>query len=725
MKKRGDETMQISKAFIVRISILFLNFLSQPVFAITFNYHTTANAWAEVGWFDSYFGLVGAYDNDAKEANNARSYATAYFDEETILGGDYVGISALADASIKPNELVLSAEVTGSYEQDIGWYLMEYFYQDANSTIEGILQIDEFPAGAPCSLQIDISFPNETWKARRAWKLYIESFSDFFVAGRDNQGDYGELSGTIDAYAGEEIYVFMGIADNGYADHDFEALGDGKLTINASLAAVKKFIAKAYGPIPADGSIYNDTSVSLEWWPGDTAASHDLYFGSSFDDVNDGINGTFQGNHTATSFIAGSGESAYPDDLVPDTTYYWRIDEVEADGRKHKGDIWSFRIAPKTAYDLNPADGEEFVETDVTLSWTAGLGAESHTVYFSDNFEDVNNAAKGSPQESTTYTPGILESRKFYYWRVDEYDGLATYKGEVWSFSTPGAVGSPNPYNGAVNVNQTTILTWIASDNAESHQVYFGTDEDAVRNATTSSPEYKGSKNLDDEKYDPGQLAMETTYYWRIDEIEGQNTQKGNVWTFTTADYLVVDDWEFYNDIDPPSPASNTIFAYWMDGYTNPNVNGALIGYDPPQPSYVELNVVHGGKQSMPYIYDIDGKYAEASLTLSSPRNWTASDVKTLTIWFHGDLVNDPAPIYVTIANTTGTPVTVTYEDPSATQIHAWTKWDIPLQTFADQGINLMDVDSIILGIGNKTNPPGGAGKVYFDDIGLHPLPES
>ena len=185
--------------------------------------------------------------------------------------------------------------------------------------------------------------------------------------------------------------------------------------------------------------------------------------------------------------------------------------------------------------------------------------------------------------------------------------------------------------------------------------------EDAVRNATTASPEYKGSKNLDDEKYDPGQLAMEKTYYWRIDEVEGQNPQKGNVWPFTTADYLVVDDWESYNDIDPPSPASNTIFAYWMDGWANPNVNGALIGYDPPQPSYVELTVVHGGRQSMPYVYNIDGKYAEASLTLSSPRNWTASDVKTLTIWFHGDLVNDPAPIYVTISNTTGTPVTVTH----------------------------------------------------------------
>jgi hypothetical protein len=125
----------------------------------------------------------------------------------------------------------------------------------------------------------------------------------------------------------------------------------------------------------------------------------------------------------------------------------------------------------------------------------------------------------------------------------------------------------------------------------------------------------------------------------------------------------------------------------------------------------------------MPYEFDITGKYAEATLTLTSPRDWTASDVKTLTIWFHGDLVNDAAPIYVAIANATGTPAVVAHSDPAATQIHAWTQWDIPLQTFADKGINLTNVNMITIGIGNKTNPPGGSGKMYFDDIGLHPLP--
>jgi hypothetical protein len=472
-------------------------------------------------------------------------------------------------------------------------------------------------------------------------------------------------------------------------------------------------------PNPADGDIVKDTWVSLSWSPGDYADSHNIYIGENRDEVEAGTGDTFRANQTNTDYAIGFTGYPYPDGAVKGTTYYWRIEDVEADGvTTHSGPVWSFTIAPKTAYNPDPADSEESVDPNVVLSWTPGYGAILHTVFFGDDYNSVNDAVVGAQQGIANFKPGPLETGKVFYWRVDELHPTGMVKGEIWSFSTPGAVGSPNPYNGAVNVKQTSILTWIAADNAASHQVYFGTDEDAVRNATTASPEYKGSKNLDDEKYDPGQLEQDMTYYWRIDEVDGQ-TQKGSVWTFTTADYIVVDDWESYNDIDPPDPASNTIFAYWLDGYGT-TTNGALAGND--LPPYCAQDVVHGGRQSMPYVFDINGKFAEATLTLDTPRDWTQNGVDTLTIWFHGDLVNDAAPIYVAISNTTGAPVVETHGDPAATQIHAWTRWDISLQAFADKGINLTDVNAITIGIGDKNNPPGGSGKLYFDDIGLYLL---
>jgi len=189
----------------------------------------------------------------------------------------------------------------------------------------------------------------------------------------------------------------------------------------------------AFRPEPANGAMLEASWVSLSWRPGDIAVSHDVYLGDNFDDVNDGAEGTFVGNQTETKLIVGFPGFAYPDGLVPGTTYYWRIDEVNdtEPNSPWKGDVWSFWIPPKTAYEPNPPDGAKFVATEVKLGWTGGFGTKLHTVYFGDNFDDVNNAVVGLPQSATTYTPGTLDLDKAYYWRVDEFDGADTYKGDV------------------------------------------------------------------------------------------------------------------------------------------------------------------------------------------------------------------------------------------------------------------------------------------------------
>jgi hypothetical protein len=153
----------------------------------------------------------------------------------------------------------------------------------------------------------------------------------------------------------------------------------------------------ALSPEPADGAIIEDTWANLSWRSGDYAVSHDVYFDENFDDVDAGAESTFQGNQTTMLVTVGFPGFAYPDGLVPGTTYYWRIDEVnEAEPNSPwKGDIWSFSIPPKTAYFPDPADGAESVGVDDSLSWTAGFGAKLHTVYFGETFEEVDSAAGG------------------------------------------------------------------------------------------------------------------------------------------------------------------------------------------------------------------------------------------------------------------------------------------------------------------------------------------
>jgi hypothetical protein len=461
-------------------------------------------------------------------------------------------------------------------------------------------------------------------------------------------------------------------------------------------------------PDPADGALHLDTWVSMGWQAGDHAVSHDVYFSDSFDAVNEGAEGTFQGNQTDMFFVAGFPGFPVPDGLVPGMTYYWRIDEVNDSNPDSpwKGDVWSFTIPPKTAYAPDPADGAESVDVDVQLSWTGGFGAKLHTVFFGETFDEVENAAGGLPQGTATYNPGPLKMAKTYYWRVDEFDVVETHKGDVWSFITDGAVANPNPSKGTVDITQTPVLTWTPGFGA-SHEVYFGTD--------ASSLELKGGGDLGSESFDPGQLEWNTTYYWRIDEANSANADSpwtGPLWSFTTANFLIIDDFESYNDLDPADPASNRIFLAWIDGFDNPAMNGSVVGY--ANSPFAEQTIVHSGSQSMPMAYDNAVGKSEATSTLTSNRDWTVNGVDTLTIWYRGDTANAAETMYVILNGTAG----VDNDNPEAAQSAVWTEWNIDLQAFADQGVNLSNVTSITLGLSSVT---GGTGMMYFDDIRLYP----
>jgi hypothetical protein len=111
-------------------------------------------------------------------------------------------------------------------------------------------------------------------------------------------------------------------------------------------------------------------------------------------------------------------------------------------------------------------------------------------------------------------------------------------------------------------------------------------------------------------------------------------------------------------------------------------------------------------------------KFSNVKLTGTVGAQWGHQDI--------GILSNAAERLYVAVSNSAGAPVVVYHDNPSATTITAWTEWVVPLQKFADQGINLKNVDRIALGLGTRGNmtAPGGAGKMYFDDIRLN-RPES
>jgi hypothetical protein len=618
-------------------------------------------------------------------------------------------------------------------------------------------------------------------------------------------------------------------------------------------------------PAPADRIVYEDTWANVSWAAGAFAVSHDVYFGENYDDVLNGSETVFQGNQATNFFVIGFPGFPYPDGLVPGTTYYWKVDEVNDQNPDSPwtGDVWRFTVPSYEAWKPMPPDKARLVDPETDLSWNPGWGGRMHTVYFGDTFDDVNNATGGTPQLTTSYELDTLGIGTTYYWRVDEFTGAVTYPGHVWSFTTgdaslggikgeyfnnvtltgtpvlsrsepgidynwggdapgPGVdapvfsvrwtgelnvpftetytfytnvyaairlwvddelvvdnwmahhmvieyqakkdleVGTvpivmeianvagggygggatmqaqlswsnpslpkeiipqtalllpvralrPNPYNGAVDVKQTSVLRWTAGDDAASHQVYFGTDEEAVRNADASSPEYKGSTDLGSETLDPGKLDWDANYFWRVDAVNDTNPDspwKGDVWGFKTANYLVVDDIEGYTDNDA---AGEAIWQTWVDGF-GVTENGSTVGN--LVPPYAERTIVHKGRQSMPFFYDNSAAtYSEAELALGGI-DLTENGGAVLTISFRGIADNGADSLYVALDG-----AAVYHDDPAAAQIAAWMEWDIPLQAFIDQGVDVTNAGKVVVGVGDKTNT-GGVGTMYFDDIAVRP----
>jgi hypothetical protein len=498
----------------------------------------------------------------------------------------------------------------------------------------------------------------------------------------------------------------------GRADHD-QSQGFGQIIL--SDVAVGNDAPIARQPEPKDGAVHDSFFGILSWKSGLYADSHDVYIGDNFNDVNDGTGGTFIGNRTKDLLVVGFPGFPFPNGLDSETTYYWRVDEVNDANPESpwKGNIWSFSVLlPLTAWDHEPDNGAEFVDLDTTFTWRSGYGAQQHIFYLGESFVEVNNATAGITLRTPSYSPGPLEREKVLYWRVDEFDGNETHKGDVLAFTTPGAAGNSWPANGETDVPMTVTLEWRAADNATSHELYFGTDANAVKNATKASPEYVGARPRGSESFEPGKLAWHTKYYWRVDAVYPTETIKGLVWSFETAAFLTVDDFESYNNIDPPDAASNRIFDKWIDGFGT-TTNGALVGHD--RTPYTERYIVHGGHQSMNFRYDNAGKTSEATLTLVERRNWTDEGVTKLSLWHWGKDTNAPDRIYIALNDT----AVVYCNDPAATQLSEWRNWVIDLVAF---GVNLTDVDSITIGIGTKDAPlpGGGTGMMYFDDIRLY-----
>ena len=235
--------------------------------------------------------------------------------------------------------------------------------------------------------------------------------------------------------------MFFVSGTNSGVDGRYNLTSEGeKMFLNAiryMLGASKR--VKAYNPEPADGIFHEDTWVNLSWMPGESAVTHDVYLGDSFEDVASGTGEVFRGNQTTTSFLVGLPGYPYSDGLVPGTTYYWRVDEFDG-AVTHKGAIWNFttpeslvskQVLWLDASDIdgdgdtndNPADGDDVtiwadksgngndaVGSTVPSYSTSAINGKA-AVHFQPNEYLVGQNGFGPNITATVFIVGVLHSK--------------------------------------------------------------------------------------------------------------------------------------------------------------------------------------------------------------------------------------------------------------------------------------------------------------------------
>jgi hypothetical protein len=519
---------------------------------------------------------------------------------------------------------------------------------------------------------------------------------------------------------------------------------------------------RAENPVPAVGAVDIPRDGVVSWEAGQFAQTHDVYLGTAFADVNTASRADAKG------VLAGQGQAETtfdpPGSLTYGQTYYWRVDEVNKtpDNTIFKGEVWSFTVEPY-GYPITPVaatassyqagmepektiDGSGLtgdlhgtVETTMWLSagagpawiqyefdqvyrlhqlqvWNSnqmveaflGFGAKEVTIETSVDgttwapVGDVPqfNRAPGAPDyaPNTTVSLGGVEAKYVKLTINSNWGGMAPQAGlsEVRFFYIPLQARAPQPAPDATGVSVDTELNWRPGREAGSHKVYFGTDANAVVQGTAA-------KTVSDHSYSPGVLNLDTTYYWRVDEVNTV-TYPGDVWSFTTQDSKVVDDFESYTD-----QAGAEVFSAWVDGFDDPAKNGAVVGLGTAvNGTFGETTIIHGDKQSMPFAYDNStAPLSEATVTFDTPQDWTASGIKSLSLWFQG-VAGNGGQLYVKINGTK-----IVYDGEAADLARpTWQVWNLDLS----QAGKVNSVRSLTIGIEGA----GAKGTLYVDDIRLY-----
>ncbi len=509
----------------------------------------------------------------------------------------------------------------------------------------------------------------------------------------------GNASGWVAHYVpGDTFRGFVRIEDHTGAPVDIDNL--------IAVAEYAESLNTASGPQPDGGAVDVPRDVVLSWAPGDSAVTHDVYFGASFDDVN----AASRSNPLGVLLSQGQAGTTFdpPGVLDFDTTYYWRIDEVNGapDNTIFRGDIWSFtaepfsypienviatsngssepEAGPENTINNSGLNASDQHATDSSDMWLAGIPAdeplyiqyEFDTVYklyemlvwnYNVQFElllgfgakDVTveyseNGTDWATLGDVEFNRATAKSTYVANTTVD-FQGVAAKYVRLTLHGSWGGM----PQGGLSEVRFTYIpvqprepqpadgAVGLSPDVTLTWRAGREADVHEVYLSTSKAAVEDGTALLDAigaASYTPTDVEFGSRYYWQIHEVN--DAEAIAAWAGPVWTFVTTEfaTIEGFETYDDEIDAGTTIFDTWLDGWVNET--GSTVGYF--EAPFAEQTIVRTGRQSMPLTYDNTQApfYSEAERTWESPQDWTGSGADTLLLYVRGN-----APDFVEAAD--------------------------------------------------------------------------
>ena len=545
--------------------------------------------------------------------------------------------------------------------------------------------------------------------------------------------------------------------------------------LEGSVGGVPKGASK---PVPSNALTDVERDQDLTWNPGAYAVAHNVYMSTSYDEVNDASAGALIADHHDVNRLAIDrlefGTTYYwrvdevngtPDQTtftgpiwnftVEPKSYILSSDSIVAEASSNNNDTTN---ATNTINQSGLVDGlhdsdennmwlskaQEADDPQTTVTYTfdkvyqldtlkvwnyntsseniIGWGIKEVEVQYTldgetwSTFDAITQFAKAGSStqaEAEVFELNGLAASAVKFVIVSNWGGFFKQYGlsEVQFLYIPVSARYPYPEANAVDVNPFDTLNWRAGREADEHVLSVGLDPNDTTSNITSDTSVAMS-DLD--------LQLGQTYYWMVDEVneaETPSTYQGDLWSFTTTDHLVIDDFESYNN---DAVNYKRVFQNWIDGagYTNPvefpgNGTGSFVGYNPEFGDIMEMDETHSGSKSAPFYFSSAG--SQIDRTFEIPQDWTKAGVTSLVLYFFGS-DSSTGQLYMIINNEK-----IMYEGDAANlSTPLWTQWTIDL---SEVNTDLTSVTNMSIGVDGNAD-----GMILLDDILLYavaPIPPS